>query len=57
VSAVALSTKGKGKAGANLLLEQAVQLLFAVLDPEPVGGIYHPDEGVRLLKVVSPVGP
>lgn len=39
----------------NLLLEQPVQLLLAVVYPQPVGGVDHPDERVRLLKVVSPV--
>ena len=34
-----------------------MQLLPAVVDAQPVGGIHHPDQGVGLLKVISPVRP
>jgi ribosomal protein S27AE len=33
-----------------------VQLLPAVVDAQPVGSVDNPDQGIRLLKVVAPVG-
>ncbi len=47
----------KGQQHAHLLLQKAVQLLPAVVDAQPVGGIHYPDQGVGLLKVVAPVRP
>lgn len=41
----------------HLFLEKAVQLLPAVVDTQPVGGVDHPDQRIRLLKVVAPVRP
>lgn len=41
----------------DLFLEQPLQLVPAVLDPQSVRGVHDPDEGVRLLEVVPPVGP
>lgn len=38
-----------------LLDQQAFQLLTAVIDTLPIGGIDYPDKCVRLLKVVLPV--
>ncbi len=40
---------------AHLFLKQPMELIPAILDPQPIGGIHHPDEGVRLLEVVPPV--
>ena len=34
-----------------------MQLTSAVLDPQTVRRIHDPDQGIRLLKVVPPVGP
>ena len=39
-----------------LLLQQPLQLLPAVLQPSPVRRVDHPDEAVRRLKIVPPVG-
>lgn len=39
-----------------LLHQEAMQLLFAVPHAASVRGVYHPYQGVRLLKVVAPVG-
>lgn len=41
----------------HLFLEQALELAPAVVDPLTVRGVDHPDERVRLLKVVLPVRP
>lgn len=44
------------RAGASHLLpQQQLELCLAVVQPRAVGGIHHPDEPVRLLKVVAPV--
>lgn len=32
-----------------------MQLVSAVVDTQPVGGVDDPNQGVRLLKVVAPV--
>jgi hypothetical protein len=40
----------------NLFLQQPCQLVATVVNPLAVRGIDHPDERVRLLKVVLPVG-
>lgn len=42
---------------AYLLHEQTLQLPPAITQSLPVGGIDNPDDRVRLLKVVLPVGP
>ena len=47
----------KGQPHAHLLLQEAMQLLPAVVNSQPVCGIHHPNQGVCLLKVVAPVGP
>ena len=47
----------KGQPDAHLLLQKAMQLLPAIVDAQPVCGIHHPDQGVGLLKVISPVRP
>lgn len=44
------------EAGAHLLHQQALQLSLTILHALAIGAIYHPDEAVRALKVVSPVG-
>jgi hypothetical protein len=40
----------------NLFLQQPCQLVATVVNPLAVRRIHHPDERVRLLKVVLPVG-
>lgn len=40
-----------------LLHEQPLQLLPAVVDALAIGGVHHPNQRVRLLEVVLPVGP
>ena len=45
----------KGLQHAHLLLQEAMQLLSAVVNAQPVCGIHHPDQSVCLLEVVTPV--
>lgn len=42
---------------AHLLHQQALELPLAVLHALAVGAVHHPDEAVRALEVVPPVGP
>jgi hypothetical protein len=41
----------------DLFLQQPGQLVATVVDPPAVSRVHYPDERVRLLKVVLPVGP
>lgn len=41
---------------AHLLHQQALELALAILHALAVGAVHHPDEAIRALKVVSPVG-
>ena len=43
--------------GTHVLEKQTVQLLLAVLHAHPIPGVDDPHEGVRLLKVITPVRP
>jgi len=38
-----------------LFLKKAVEFVSAVLDPQPVSCINNPDQGICLLKVISPI--
>ena len=40
----------------HLFFQQLVQLLLAVVEPPAIGRVHHPDESVRRLEVVAPVG-
>ena len=54
---VAVGRRAAGAArAAHLLLQQRLQLCLAVPQPHAVGRVHHPDQAVRLLKVVAPVG-
>lgn len=41
---------------AHLLHQQALELALAILHALAVSAVHHPDEAIRALKVVSPVG-
>jgi len=38
-----------------LFLKKTVEFISAVLDAQPVSCINNPDQGIRLLKVISPI--
>lgn len=44
------------KPGAHLFHQKALQLSLTVLHALAVSAVYHPDEAIRALKVVPPVG-
>lgn len=46
-----------GRCPAHLLHQQALELPPAVLHALAVSAVHHPDEAIRALEVVPPVGP
>jgi len=38
-----------------LFHQESLKFSLAIVDPCAVGGIHHPDESIRLFKIVSPV--
>lgn len=43
--------------GSNFFLQQAMKLLTAILNPQSISRIHHPDQGISLFEVIAPIWP